>query len=375
MLIYLLLMLAVWWGLTIYLIVNSRKIGFLRNVKPLTDEPSLAIIIAVRNEEADLEQALHSVCNINYSNYKVIVVNDRSTDDTPQILEKLSKQYPQLLIETITQLPPHWLGKNHALYRGYQQSSAEWLLFTDADIVFEKDTLKKAIGYVTAHHLDHLALLPNVTSRSVMLNAILQTFSIMFILKFRPWDARNPKSKAAIGVGAFNMVRRQAYEQAGTHQAIKLRPDDDLRLGMMIKHAGFRTDVLYGESEISLEWYTSVKQFISGLMKNTFSASNYNLPLALFNGLAAFVGFCLPIPLGLLSGTLYGVLISLGILAAHWCLYYFKPGHRRWWYFLTLTYAGFIMVYIVIKSALLNTKDKGIYWRDNFYPLDELKKG
>lgn len=375
MLMYLLLMLIIWWGLAIYLVINSRKIGFLRDVRPEADEPSVAVIVAVRNEEADLEHALHSVCNINYGNYKVIVVNDRSTDRTPQILAKLSAQYPQIIIDTITELPQHWLGKNHALYRGYLKTDADWLLFTDADIVFEKNTLKKALTYVNANRLDHLALLPNVTSRSVMLNAVLQTFSIMFILKFKPWDARDPKSKAAIGVGAFNMVTRQAYEQAGTHQTIKLRPDDDLRLGMMIKHAGFRTDVLYGEGEISLEWYTSVRQFINGLMKNTFSASNYNLPLALFNGVAAFLGFCLPIPLGLLSGSVYGVLLSLGIIAAHWCLYRFKPGVRRWWYFLTLTYAGGIMVYIVIKSALMNVKDKGIYWRDSFYPLDELKKG
>lgn len=375
MLIYLLIMLAVWWGLAIYLIINTHKIGFLRDVRPQADEPSLNIIVAVRNEEADLEQALHSVCNINYGNYRVIVVNDRSTDRTPQILERLAAQYPQIIVENITSLPPHWLGKNHALYRGYLQSNAQWLLFTDADIVFEKDTLKKAMAYAGGKQLDHLALLPNVTSRSAMLNAIMQTFSIMFILKFKPWEASNPKSKAAVGVGAFNMVRRQAYEEAGTHQAIKLRPDDDLRLGMMIKHAGFRTAVLYGESEISLEWYTSVNQFIGGLMKNTFSASNYSLPLALFNGAAAFVGFCLPIPLGLLSGNIYGALVSLGILAAQWCLCRFKPGERRWWYFLTLTYAGGIMVYIVIKSALLNVKDKGIYWRDSFYPLDELRKG
>ncbi|QKJ28578.1 glycosyltransferase [Mucilaginibacter mali] len=375
MLICPLIMLTVWWGLAVYLVINSRKIGFLRDVKPAQDEPSLAIIVAVRNEEADLEHALSSVCNINYTNYKVIVVNDRSTDRTPQILEKLAAQYPQIITETITELPPRWLGKNHALYRGYLQTHAEWLLFTDADIVFEKDAIKKALTYATANHIHHLALMPNVISRSAMLNSILQTFGIMFNLKIRPWEARDPKSKAAVGVGAFNMVRRQAYKQAGTHEAIRLRPDDDLKLGAIVKQAGFRSDVLYGTGEISLEWYTSVGQFVNGLMKNVFSVSKYNLPLALFNGVSAFVGFCLPVPLGLLSGSVYGVLISLGILLSHWFLFWFTPGRKKWWYFLTLTYAGAVMVYIIIKSALLNVKDKGIYWRDSFYPLEELKKG
>lgn len=374
MLIYLLIMLIVWWVLAVYLVINSRKIGFLRDRAPGLTEPSLAIIVAVRNEEVDLEEALKSVCHINYSNYKIIVVNDRSTDRTPQILEKLSARYPQISVETITVLPPGWLGKNYALYYGYQQSRADWLLFTDADIVFAKDTIKKAFGYVKAQELDHLALLPDVTSRSVMLNSILQTFGIMFNLKMRPWAAKDPKSTAAIGVGAFNLVSRQAYEQAGTHVAIKLRPDDDLKLGWIMKKAGFKSDVLYGDREISLEWYTSTSQFINGLMKNTFSVSNYNLPLALVNGLAAFIAFCLPVPLGLLSGSVPGVSFSLGILLAHWFLFQFKPGRKKWWYFLTLTYAGAVMVYIVFKSALLNVKDKGIYWRDSFYPLDELRK-
>lgn len=371
---YLIIALTVWITITVYLLVNTRKIGFLKAIQPKTIELSLDIIVAVRNEEANLEQALTSLCHVAYSNYRIIVVNDRSTDRTSQILEKLAAEYPQIIITTINELPAHWLGKTHAIYRGYQQSTSEWILFTDADIVFEKNTLKKALTYCTGHQLDFLALLPHIKSRSEILNSIMHTFALMFDLKFRTWEAKNPKSKAGIGVGAFSLVKRDSYERAGTHKAIKLCTDDDVKLGRLMKQAGFKLDVLYGEDEIQLEWYTSVAAFVNGLMKNMFSASNYNLGLAIFNSIGTLLLFCLPVPIGLLSCSTTGILFSLGILFTHWCLFTFKPGHKKWWHFLTITYAGAIMAYVILRAALLAKKNGGIYWRESFYPLDELKR-
>jgi hypothetical protein len=116
----------------------------------------------------------------------------------------------------------------------------------------------------------------------------MNTFALMLDIKLRPWDISDPSSKASMGVGAFNLVRREAYEKAGTHLAISLRPDDDLKLGERIKHAGFKQDIVYGENEVSLEWYTSLPQFINGLMKNMFSVSNYNAGVAMSTAISTF---------------------------------------------------------------------------------------
>ena len=177
-----------------------------------------------------------------------------------------------------------------------------------------------------------------------------------------------------MGVGAFNLVKRSAYEKAGTHAVISLRPDDDLKLGERIKGAGLRQDVAYGVGAVWLEWYTSLGQFVRGLMKNTFSVSNYQLPVALGTAFTTFLIVVLPVPLLLLAGTPY-LWAGLIIQAAQVAIMVYKKGFvAKWWHALLIPFSGLVMVYIIIVSALLTLKQGGIYWRDSFYPLAELRK-
>jgi cellulose synthase/poly-beta-1,6-N-acetylglucosamine synthase-like glycosyltransferase len=370
---YSLLITLAWAGTITYLLINGKKIGYL-NLQPAVDiEPAVAIIIAVRNEEADLEKALQSVCNLNYANYRIVVLNDRSTDGTAAILETFTGKYSQLTVTHITTLPHGWLGKNHALYQGYLNSTEEWMLFTDADVEFHPDTLSKAAGYVTQNKLDHLCILPEVVSRSEFLNSILGTFTMLFMLQFRPWAAINPKSKASIGIGAFNLVRRTAYEKAGTHNLIKLRPDDDLKLGHMIKAAGLRQEVLAGKGYVGLEWYRNVNQFINGLMKNSFAVAEYNVGKTIGGIIGILVLITLPVPLMLIFGDTTERLMSLAILIFQAVFMASPVLPNKWWHAVMIPFAGFLMAYISAKSAFITLKQGGIYWRDSFYSLDMLK--
>jgi glycosyltransferase involved in cell wall biosynthesis len=372
---FLVLNLFLWICLSIYLVINTRKIQFLKDQEFTIDEPSLAIVIAVRDEEDHLHDALSSVCNLNYNALRIIVVDDRSTDKTPSILRELSFTYPQLVLESVTSLPPLWLGKTHALHRGSLKVTEDWILFTDADIIFHPDAVKKAMTYATKNQLDHLTILPQVKSRSELLNSVLATFQIMLEIKLRPWLASNPKSKSSIGVGAFNLIRKIAYAKIGGHEGIKLRPDDDLQLGKAIKEAGLKQDVLYGQEQIALEWYHNVGEFVNGLMKNTFAAFNYQLFNAVGAAIGAIVLFALPIPLGLLSGNLPTESLTFALLGVQFVFYLTKTGNNpKWWYSLTLSYAGLLMGYITLKATFLTLKNKGIYWRGTFYSLKELKE-
>lgn len=345
-------------------------------MSPLNDgqSPSVAIIIAVKDEEAEVEEALRSVCALDYPHFRTIVINDRSTDGTAAILERMENTNPKLSLITVEKLEEGWLGKNHALYQGYRASSEEWLLFTDADVKFEPQALRKAMQYVAQKKLDHLTVLPEVTSQSSLFKSVMNTFALMLDVKLRPWDISNPSSTASMGVGAFNLVNRNAYEKAGTHSIISLRPDDDLKLGERIKHSGFRQDLVYGEKEISLQWYTSLWQFINGLMKNTFSVSNYQLGTAIGMALSTFLILVLPVPLFLLSGYPFAIAAGVMLLAQILVMMFKKGMNASWWHALLIPFSGMVMVYIVIKSALLTIKQGGIYWRDSFYPLSELKK-
>ncbi|HYH15489.1 MAG TPA: glycosyltransferase family 2 protein [Flavisolibacter sp.] len=375
---YIALFFTVFWvAAALYLLINSSRIKYLNNVavaKPAPNVP-LAVIIAVRNEERDLPQALESMCNLQYSQYRLVVINDRSTDRTADILARFKKQYAHLTVIHIQELPAGWLGKNHALYKGYENTEEEWMLFTDADIRYAPETLNKAMQYCLDHQLDHLTVLPDVKSRSAFFNSIMDTFKIMLTVKLRPWAARNPKTKAYFGVGAFNLVKRSAYEIAGTHKRIALRPDDDLKLGECIKFSGLRQDVVYGDQLLSLEWYTSVKEFINGLMKNTFSTVNYNFPKVVFFCMATLFCFVIPLPLLFIAGGATERYLALVMLLFQILLFVFTRGMRGiWWYALMMPVAGSIMVYIMWVSAVRTLLQGGIYWRDSFYSLTELKK-
>jgi glycosyltransferase involved in cell wall biosynthesis len=354
----------------IYLLINLFDIKQLKNQPIVTEEPTVAIVVAVRNEEEDVEKALQSLCNINYTNHRLIVVNDRSTDRTAEILAKFD--HPKLTIITIDNLPEGWLGKNNALYQGYLNSTEEWLLFTDADVEYHPDAISRAFGYVEKHKLDHLSILPDVKSRSVLLNAVLATFSMMLMMVLRPWDAKRPRRSGSIGVGAFNLVNRTAYEQAGTHIKVKLRPDDDLQLGRNIKRAGLRQDALAGGGYLCLEWYKNIGQFINGLMKNSFAIGNYNVFRSIADVLATLFLIALPLPIMFVFGDTNIRLMAALVLAVQ-IAFMSIVKHNKWWYAFMIPYAGFLMAYIVAKSAFITLKQGGIYWRDSFYSLAMLK--
>jgi len=361
-----------WIGVVIYVLIGFKKIKRLPDQQHAELEPAVAIIIAVRNEEEDVEKALQSICNIKYSNYRIIVLNDRSTDNTGVILARMKLKYPAINIITIDSLPDGWLGKNNALYQGYLQSTEEWMLFTDADIVFHPDALTKAMRYVEMNDLDHLTILPQTVSRSVVLNSFLATFALMLVLYLRPWNVRDPKSKAAMGVGAFNLVKRSAYIKAGTHAPISLRPDDDLKLGQLIKQAGCRSDVLVGKALLTLEWYKTVRQFRDGLMKNSFSISNYKLSGAIANVLATLICVALPVPLMLIFGS-PAIQILAGFVVVFQAVYMESTPPNKWWYAFMIPFAGMLMAYIIMRAAIITLKQGGIYWRDSFYSLYELR--
>lgn len=359
-------------GLNIYLLIGLSRIKRLSTQPLIKDEPSLDIVIAVRNEEQDLEKALQSVCHLDYRNYRIIAVNDRSTDATAEILDRFTRQYPQIKVVTITDLPEGWLGKNNALYQGYLNSQAEWMLFTDADVVFHPNALNKALNYAVENQLDHLTVFPEIVSRSALLSSVLATFSMMLLLNLRPWNARKPGLKGYVGIGAFNLLRLGAYERIGTHEGLRLRPDDDLQLGLAVKRAGLRQDALGGLGYVSLEWYRSLKEFSNGLLKNSFSVLGYSLSKVIAGIIVIIISIVLPMPLMFIFGPGYIRVLAATVLLSY-ILHMIATPPDKWWYALMIPFSGIIMAWIIMRAAIINTVQGGIYWRESFYPLDMLK--
>ena len=197
----------------------------------------------------------------------------------------------------------------------------------------------------------------------------------MLEIKLRPWAVRNKNSNASVGVGAFNLVKKSVYEKIGTHKVISLRPDDDLQLGAIIKKNKFSSDVCYGENEIQIEWYANVKELIDGLMKNSFSAFNYRTIISVGAVFALLIFWTLPVPVLLIFGGLQLKLIGVCIALSYVLLLTYKPAMRaNAAEALLLPWAAAVMAYTIAKATFITLKNKGIFWRDTFYSLDDLKK-
>ncbi|MBW2671644.1 MAG: glycosyltransferase family 2 protein [Deltaproteobacteria bacterium] len=218
---------------TLDIALGMRRMTHIGNVPPIQQKnlPKVSVIIPACNEAATIEPALRSVLTMDYANLEVIVVNDRSTDETGTVLKRIQKEYPHLQIRQILHLPKGWLGKNHALQHGAGHAQGEYLLFTDADIIMEKTAVARGISHMLENRLDHMSMFFKNIAPGGLLNALFLDVGVGLLLLFKPWKAKDPNSKRYIGVGAFNLVKASAYKAISGHRSIALHPIDDIMLG------------------------------------------------------------------------------------------------------------------------------------------------
>ncbi len=337
--------------------------------------PLVSIVVAARNEQRDIEVALRSLLSLDYCNLEIIVVDDRSTDDTGKILDRLAEGNSRLLIQHVVDLPSGWIGKNHALYSGARVARGDLLLFTDADVVMEVTTLRRAVTYLLENNLDHPALAPRIDVPSRMLQAFVVLFLNLFVLYIRPWRISDPNSSAHVGIGAFNLVRKTAYQEVGTHRTIALRPDDDLKLGKIIKQQGFRQDIVDGIELVRVPWYASVAELVSGMEKNAFSGVEYSVFAVIGISVLLLVFMIWPfVAVVILSGLprfFYIIVIAL-LWTQAWLAA--RSARMPWQAVVLCPLAALLLIWIQWRAMCLTYVRGGIVWRDTLYPLSELRK-
>ena len=348
------------------------------------DLPLVSVIIAAKEEEASIAATVKHLLHQTYPRLEIIAVNDRSRDGTGRKLEELRRwsegreQIPvPLKIIHVTHLPEGWLGKNHALYQGFQQARGQLLLFTDADVLFEPDAVADAVRYMKEHQVDHLTLAPRMIVRGFWLRAFVNYFFFTLSLYVRPWRSNiDAQHKHGMGIGAFNLLTRAAYERIGTHRAFALRPDDDLVLGHRVKQARLRQRLASGQEHIAVEWYPSLRAAVKGLEKNLFSGFQYRITLAAAALLGQALLFLLPFAAVWLAGGWAAWLFagSVAIMIAVYLQLIRSLTGGIGIEVLALPATICILCYIVARSVLLTLKQGGIYWRGTFYSLDELKQ-
>ncbi|MDW7771609.1 MAG: glycosyltransferase [Desulfobulbaceae bacterium] len=359
------------------IILGTRKMRNLGEIKPLAEDkrPSVSVIVPACNEEDTIKPALLSLLSLEYAPLEVIVVNDRSTDRTGEVLAEIQGKYPQLVIHTITELPGGWLGKNHALQQGAGLAGGEYLLFTDADIHFAPSTLARAMTLMVGEQVDHLSLIFRNIARGLLLNAMMIDAGSGLFFLFKPWKAGDPESRFFIGVGAFNLIRKSVYFRIGGHKQLKMHPIDDIMLGKIIKRSGFRQECLAGYDFLQVHWYETPGKMVSGLMKNIFALYNYHVSFAL----AVILLLCLTA-----IAPFWGVFFFSGItrifcllsmaarLISAACGARLTGASFRTVPFSLLT--PYINIYITLKGMFKTLVNRGIDWRGTHYPLAGLKE-
>ena len=362
--------------------------------------PRVSIIVPARNEEETIEQALRTLLALDYDNYEVIAVNDRSTDRTGEIVEQVAREcqflhmesqnphpvaqnptrvgHPLPILRVIhhTELPSGWLGKTHAMWTAANQASGDWLLFTDADVLFKPNSLRRALAYAEFEPADHLVLFPQMIMKRPGEYMMIAFFQTMFMFGHRPWKVADPSTDDHMGVGAFNLVRRRVYEAVGTYQALRMEVLDDMKLGKVVKKAGFAQRNVFGGDLISIRWAHGAFGIVNNLTKNFFAVLSFQswrtmlsaFGLAFLN-LGPFLGIWLAhgwarLPFGIALGSM--LLIYVGM---SW-----RSGVPAY-YFLLHPVSTALFIYTLLRSMLLTLWNDGIVWRGTKYRLEELRKG
>jgi glycosyltransferase involved in cell wall biosynthesis len=304
----------------------------------------------------------------------VVVVDDRSSDRTGEILRRMQREHPQLQVVRIDELPGGWLGKCHAMQRGADAADGELLLFTDADVVMRPSTVARAAAYLQRERLDHVAIAPELVMPGALLDLFGGAFSVFFAQYSRPWKARDPESPRHIGIGAFNLVRAEAYRAVDGHAPIAMRPDDDMKLGKLLKKNGYRQDVLFGRGMISVEWYASLREVVRGLEKNSFAGLEYSVVSVLGATCALLLLNVWPwAALLLTGGTAWWLNAGSALLMFSLFAGATRASGANPLLGLGYPVATLLFLYIVLRATWLTLRNDGIDWRGTHYPLDALR--
>lgn len=339
------------------------------------EQPRVSVVVPARNEAGKIEGCLRSLLAQNHRELEICAVDDRSTDATPGIMDRLQREFPgKLDVIHIAELPSGWLGKTHAMWRGAAATDSDWILFTDGDILFHPDAVRRTITYAEVTRSDHLVLLPTLIMHTAGEKMMLGFFGLASCFVLRSWKVHDPGAKDYIGAGAFNLIRRSAYESLGTYQALRMEVIDDLKLGQAVKEHGFAQDCVRAPGLIELRWAEGAFGVVRNLQKNMFSLLRFSWPLAVFASIGALIYHI---------GPWLGILLAPGIakfgfgVALFSIVLLYARVSRRFhvssWYVFTHPLAAMMFVYTLMNSAASSLIHGGVLWRGTTYSLNEIQ--
>ncbi len=363
-------------------------------VHPHEDAPLISVCIPARNEERNIRRCVETLLAQTYPNFEIIVLDDRSTDATPEILDNLAKARPEIKSKGLNlrkvplkvlngpELPPGWAGKPHALTQAAAAARGEWLCFVDADTFVTSDALAAVYAKATGTQAD----LFTIMTRQIMLTfwerTVLPLVMLALSIGFSPRKVNDPSRKDAIANGQFIFINRTVYEAVGGHAAIKGSIVEDKDLAVLVKGKGYRLVVADGRKVASTRMYTSLAEMWEGWTKNIYLGLKDDRGLLLLGAFGAFLAFtaALLLPLWVLGGIaltvagsgMEGSVVLLEALVLWGYLIYWRVLASRGmgipaWNALTTPLGAGVFAAMMLVSAWNVLSGKGVTWKGRTY--------
>jgi chlorobactene glucosyltransferase len=361
---------------------RNRKIEFERSVLKFQTgkAPLVSVLVPARNEaHRVLSDSILSMLSQDYPNFEVIAVDDRSTDGTSDILKKMASTDARLKVITGEVLPEGWLGKPFALHQAKQSSRGEWLLATDADVIFKSDAISHAISVAVREGCDALSLVPAISTRGFWMNSVMPVAGWLILLLFPYWKVNNRRSAVALGAGGFFLIRTGALDVAGGYEAIRSEVIDDAATARLLKQAGLRLKLSAGDSILATPMYSGLRELFEGFGKNVFAGSGASVMKALFFS-ALNLCFTLAPPVSFAFGLAWllragpaGLTIPWAPLAAYLAMVAaFIPVYRRASVPVQYAFLSFlghlVLIAILLSSTWRIVTGRGVTWKSrNLY--------
>lgn len=346
-------------------------------VLPDAQGPHLTVIIAARNEEQGIKATLISLLASTGLRIEIIAVDDRSEDGTGAIMDEVATTTsgPHCVkVIRVRQLPPNWLGKPYALALGARDASAPWLLFTDGDVLFAPDALALSLRAAMALHADHLVIAPTLILKTISERAMSGAMQAVAQWAVGMWKVSDPSARDFIGVGAFNLIRREVYDSIGGFESLRMEVLEDLYLGKRVKRGGFAQEFVLGPGLIQIRWLNGMFSVLRLLEKNGFAMCRFRVGLEMLTCFGLLIDVFWPLaaigaggwvlPAGILTYAAFAAIYHAnrrmsGVSASHALL--FAP-------------AIALLIVAFLRSMTLTIVRGGVVWRSTRYPLNQLRR-
>lgn len=345
------------------------------------DEFDLTVIVPACNEEASIAASLASLVSSKGIRLQIIAVNDRSTDGTAEIMNRFaagqasSADAHSIQVLHIGSLPTGWLGKTHAMHLAAEQARSPWILFTDADVLFAPDALCRILTCADALGSDHFVMVPTHIHQGFSEAVMMAVMHALDQWAVRYWKVSEPGSKEFLGVGGFNMIRREAFRALGGFSRLRLEVIEDMSLGWMVKRAGYRSQVALGHGLVRIRWIEGAFGVVRNIEKNGFAMFRFRGWLCILAIFGLLIQIVLPLA-GIAIGG-WARVAGLLIYAAIGAVFYFNRKIEPTPPLAAIFFAPCVAILCIgfARSMFLTLWRDGVIWRGTHYKLAELREG